>query len=76
LPLKSRRSNFAAPGLRDHKRGWIALDEYNYDIVERSFHFDPAQKSRGRLGEKFMREVRSAVRTMFEQKTGRIDRTR
>lgn len=33
-------------GLSVFKRGWITVSEYNYDVAERSFHFEPAQTPR------------------------------
>lgn len=68
--LELRRANLSLS-----KRAWITVDEYNYDIIERSFYFDPGQKPRGSFSPKFMEQVRKAIRPMLAAKTGRIDRT-
>ncbi|AVX06023.1 hypothetical protein MXMO3_03520 (plasmid) [Maritalea myrionectae] len=63
-------------GLSDFKSGWITISEYNYDIVERSFYFDPNQKPRGRFSGPFMDQILLRFRRNLIQKRGRIDRTR
>ena len=57
------------------KRGWITVSEYNYDIAERSFYFEPNQKPRGRFGPSFLEEIRQALRPLLAARAGRIDRT-
>lgn len=63
-------------GLSSSKRGWITVSEFNYDIAERSWHFDPAQTPQGRFSAHFLEEIRRALRPILAAKTGRIDRTR
>ena len=63
-------------GLSSSKRGWITVSEFNYDIAERSWHFDPAQTPQGRFGAHFLEEIRRALRPILAATTGRIDRTR
>jgi len=63
-------------GLSSSKRGWVTVSEFNYDIAERSWHFDPAQTPQGRFGAHFLEEIRQALRPVLAAKTGRIDRTR
>jgi hypothetical protein len=58
------------------KRGWITASEYNYDIAERSFHFEPTQTPRGRFGPRFLEDIREALRPVLAAHAGRIDRTR
>ncbi|MDV2986892.1 hypothetical protein PUR23_28100 [Methylorubrum populi] len=62
-------------GLSTLKRGWITVSEYNYDVAERSFHFDPNQTARGAFGPGFMNQIRAAIRPLFTAARGRIDRT-
>lgn len=62
-------------GLSILKRGWITVGEYNYDVAERSFHFDPNQAARGSFGPGFMHQIRVAIRPLFTAAQGRIDRT-
>jgi hypothetical protein len=62
-------------GLSTLKRGWITTGEYNYDILERSFHFDPNQAVRGEFSPRFMEEIRRAIRPVLSARSNRIDRT-
>jgi len=61
-------------GLSMFKRGWLTISEYNYDIAERSFHFDPNQEPRGMFSSQFMDQIRRAIRPLLLAKRGRIDR--
>jgi hypothetical protein len=69
-PLEIRRA-----GLSMFRRGWITVSEYNYDIAERSYYFEPNQKPRGMFGPSFMEEIRRALRPMLAAGQSRIDRT-
>lgn len=62
--------------LANFKRGWITVSECNYDILERSYHFDTRQKPRGRFSGMFLEEVRRAFAPFLAAGTARIDRTR
>lgn len=62
-------------GLSTLKRGWITVSEYNYDVAEQSFHFDPNQVPRGAFSPGFMNRIRAAIRPLFVAAQGRIDRT-
>lgn len=62
-------------GLREHKRAWLTISEYNYDVAERSYHFDTSQEPQGRFSNKFLLEVQRALRPLLQSATGRIDRT-
>jgi hypothetical protein len=70
-PLELRRA-----GLSMFKKGWITVGEYNYDVAERSFFFDPNQMPRGQFSPSFLEEIRQSLRTVLATRTGRIDRTR
>jgi hypothetical protein len=63
-------------GLSMFRRGWITVDEYNYDIAERSYHFEPNQTPRGRFSPRFLEEIRQALRPVLAVQRGRIDRTK
>jgi hypothetical protein len=63
-------------GLSVLKRGWITVSEYNYDILERSFYFEPGQEPRGNLSKPFMARVAKALRPLFTHRVGKVDRTR
>lgn len=62
--------------LTDHTRGWITVSECNYDIAEKSFHFDARQKPLGRFGDVFLEEVRKAFIPFLAARTAKIDRTK
>ena len=62
-------------GLDIMKRVRVMVGEYNYDIAERSYYFEPAQKPWGHFGRRFLEEVRQALRPVLAQRQGRVDRT-
>lgn len=62
-------------GLREHKRAWLTISEYNYDVAERSYHFDRSQEPQGRFSNKFLLEIQRALRPLLQSARGRIDRT-
>ena len=47
-------------GLTDLKRCWILVDEYNYDIAERSWYIEPGGKTLGRFSKAFMMKIAAA----------------
>jgi hypothetical protein len=50
------------------------MDEYNYDIAERSWYFEP-QKSLGRFSGTFVRTIAQALRSTLINTAARVDRT-
>lgn len=62
-------------GLSSSKRGWITVSEFNYDIAERSWHFDPAQTPQGRFGAHSLRKsVAPCARSLPRKPDGSIAR--
>ena len=47
-------------GLGDLKRCWIVVDEYNYDIAERSWYIEPGSHVLGRFSKAFVMKVATA----------------
>ena len=47
-------------GLADLKQCWVVVDEYNYDIAERSWYIEPEGKTIGRFSKTFMVEIAAA----------------
>lgn len=47
-------------GLGDPKRCWIVVDEYNYDIAERSWYIERGSHILGRLSKAFMMMIAAA----------------
>lgn len=62
-------------GLKDFKRAWLTIGEYNYDVIERSMHFNPAQSPQGYFSDKFLLQITRALRPLLASARGRIDRT-
>ena len=70
-PLELHRA-----GLSEFKDGWITVSEFNYDVLERSFYFEPNQKPRGRFSKPFMDQVLIRLRRHIASGQGRTDRTK
>lgn len=47
-------------GLTEFKRCWIVVDEYNYDVAERSWYIEPEAKTLGRFSKAFMMKIAAA----------------
>lgn len=60
-------------GLGDLKQSWIVVDEYNYDIVERSWYIEPHQAVLGRFSKSFMMKV-AAMFAKARGQSGRVNR--
>jgi len=58
-------------GLGDLKQSWAVVDEYNYDIVERSWHIEPHQAVLGRFSKSFMMKV-AAMFAKARGQSGRV----
>lgn len=69
--LELRRAN-----LTGYERGWITVSEYNYDILERSYHFDAGEPPQGRFSEAFLEGIRQAFAPHLAAGNARIDRTK
>lgn len=63
-------------GLVDVKRAWVVVDEYNYDVAERSWYLEPALAGERRLSKPFMMKLAVAFTTARRSAPGRVDRTR
>lgn len=60
-------------GLSDLKRYWIVVDEYNYDVVERSWYIEPGSHVLGRFSKAFVMKIATAFATA-RQSGRRVDR--
>ena len=67
--IESRRG-----GLSAFTKAWVTVSEYNYDVVEQSFHLGPNEPVLGRFSRSFMMRLAKQVAPLFEGKQGRIDR--
>jgi hypothetical protein len=61
-------------GLSNTKQGWITVSEYNYDILEKSFHFDPRKAPRGSFSRSFLDQINAKFRQTLQTKSGKVDR--
>lgn len=61
-------------GLSDLKRCWVIVDEYNYDVVERSWYLEPDQSVLGRFSKTFMMRIASAFGEASRRSRRRINR--
>jgi len=61
-------------GLSDLKRAWITINEYNYDIAERSYYLDLSRPILGRFSKPFMVRLATAVAPLLAKKQARVDR--
>ncbi len=60
-------------GLGDLKQSWIMVDEYNYDIVERSWYIEPDQDILGRFSKSFMVKI-AGMFAEARSRSGRVNR--
>lgn len=61
-------------GLSDLKRCWIMIDEYNYDVAERSWYIEPDQEILGRFSKAFMMKIAAAFGEASRRSGRRINR--
>ena len=61
-------------GLDEWKQGWITVSEYNYDIAERSYYFDPNQQPIGRFSRSFMQRLANEAAPLFKRGGAKVDR--
>lgn len=59
-------------GLGDLKRCWIVVDEYNYDVAERSWYIEPGSHVIGRFSKAFVMKIATAFAKA--QSGRRVDR--
>ncbi|WP_284773977.1 hypothetical protein [Agrobacterium sp. lyk4-40-TYG-31] len=61
--------------LSSYKRGWITVSECNYDVIERSYHFDARREPIGRFSEAFLEEIRLAFAPFLAAGSAKVSRT-
>jgi hypothetical protein len=62
-------------GLTRYPRAWIVISEYNYDIAERSFYYNPNADPLGTFSAPYLREIAMAFRANLSKAAARVDRT-
>ncbi|MFK0332747.1 hypothetical protein ACIQUB_16620 [Rhizobium sp. NPDC090275] len=68
--LELQRANLSKYG-----RGWITVSECNYDILEKSYHFDPGQTALGKFSDPFLEVLRQKFAPFLKAGAARINRT-
>lgn len=61
--------------LTGYDSGWITISECNYDVSERSYHFNASQQPLGRFSEAFLEEIRTAFAPFLAAGAARVTRT-
>ncbi|MDI6836453.1 hypothetical protein [Ciceribacter thiooxidans] len=61
--------------LTGYERGWITVSECNYDVLQRSYYLDPAQKPIGRFSDAFLEKIRQAFAPFLAAGKARVNRT-
>jgi hypothetical protein len=62
-------------GLIRYPRAWIVISEYNYDIAEWSFYYNPNSDPLGAFSTAYLREIATAFRANLRMAATRVDRT-
>ena len=61
-------------GLSDLKRCWVMVDEYNYDVAERSWYIEPDESVLGRFSKTFMMKVAASFGEASRKSGRRVNR--
>ncbi len=61
-------------GLSEWKRAWVTINEYNYDVAERSWYLNAHRAPLGRFSKPFMMRLAAAVAPLFKTREARVDR--
>jgi hypothetical protein len=61
-------------GLSRYPNAWIVTSEYNYDILERSFYYDPSKPVLGAFSASFMAKVATELRERLRTADARVSR--
>jgi hypothetical protein len=62
-------------GLGRYPRAWIFVSEFNYDIAEQSFYYEPSIPPLGSFSTAFLKEVANALRSILTKAAARVNRT-
>ena len=68
-PLERRRA-----GLLEWKEAWITVSEFNFDVGEGSWYFDPKTEISGKFSSAFIAKVALAARPFIAKSISRVDR--
>jgi hypothetical protein len=62
-------------GIRDWKDAWITVSEFNHDIAEASFYYDPNAEMLGSFSKGFLAKVAAAFKPFLTVPAARVSRT-
>ena len=62
-------------GLTRYPRAWVIVSEYNYDVADRSWYYQPGVTPLGTFSGPFVREIARALRAVIGKRRARVDRT-
>lgn len=62
-------------GLSRYPRAWIVVSEYNYDVAEESWYFEPNRPALGTFSAPFLRQVAKGLKSALSKAAARVDRT-
>jgi hypothetical protein len=63
-------------GLVSWKSGWVYISEFNYDLAESSFYFEPGAEPLGAFSQAFLKSVLAEFRIILtERRASKVDRT-
>ncbi|TCM60868.1 hypothetical protein [Rhizobium sp. BK068] len=62
-------------GIREWKDAWITVSEFNHDIAEQSFYYDPSAEVLGSFSKGFLAKIAAAFKPFLAQPSARVSRT-
>ena len=62
-------------GLSRYPGAWIIVSEYNYDVAEQSWYYEPNAQRLGAFSAPFLKEVAKVLRSILKKADARVDRT-
>lgn len=61
-------------GIRDWKDAWITVSEFNHDIAEASFYYDPNAEISGAFSKGFLARIAAAFKPFLAVPAARVSR--
>jgi len=61
-------------GIREWKDAWITVSEFNHDLAEVSFYYDPSAEVLGSFSKGFLAKVAAAFKPFLASPDARISR--
>ena len=62
-------------GIRDWKDAWITVSEFNHDIAEQSFYYDPNAEVLGSFSKGFLARIATAFKPFLAHPSAKVSRT-